>query len=343
MIDEKINNFLNAPYESINLGNVKNLKLNDLIKVYWGDEPIGKIEKGINILSPKVVALNSEYLDSNKKILVSKKLQLWLDKIILSTLKPIKEEIDQTISSVVRAIIFNVFESLGTILIDNYYNTIKNLDEHDKVVISRLGIRIGAKFFFMPNLLKKFPMELSAILWQVFNNVDLNINFPLPTDGRVSFESKINMPDTYWLAIGYIYLDGFAVRADIFERIFFLARQKIKYGPFVESSDLMNPIGCNSDQLKKILNFCNFESSTMGDDKKIFFSKVKNKKNNNKIKENKMIIKIQMNKKKKSISLIKKVKPKIKKVRPEIKNVRPETKKNNPDPNSPFAVLEKLL
>ena len=54
-------------------------------------------------------------------------------------------------------------------LINNHSNTIKNLNEHDKAVISRLGIRIGAKYFFMPNLLKKFPMELSALLWQVFD------------------------------------------------------------------------------------------------------------------------------------------------------------------------------
>ena len=44
------------------------------------------------------------------------------------------------------------------------------------------------------------------------------------------------MPKTYWFAIGYISLGGFLVRIDVFERIFFLARQKIKYGPFVESS-----------------------------------------------------------------------------------------------------------
>ena len=59
------------------------------------------------------------------------------------------------------------------------------------------------------------------------------------------------MPDSYWSAIGYYCSNNFAVRIDVFERVFFLARQKIKYGPFIESSDMMNPIGCNSDQLKK--------------------------------------------------------------------------------------------
>ena len=59
---------------------------------------------------------------------------------------------------------------------------------------------------------------------------------------------------------------------------FYLARQKIKYGPFVESSDMMNPIGCNSDQLKNILKFCGFESLLLGDNKKLFFFKPKKQK-----------------------------------------------------------------
>ena len=61
MIDDKISNFLNAPYDSINLGNPQDLKLNNKIKLYWGDEPIGYLFKGINIHSPKAEALNSEY------------------------------------------------------------------------------------------------------------------------------------------------------------------------------------------------------------------------------------------------------------------------------------------
>ena len=67
----------------------------------------------------------------------------------------------------------------------------------------------------------------------------------------------------------------------------------------------------------------------MGDDRKIFYTKIKN---NNQVsipKANKKIFKIQKNKKKQPISVI--------------KSTKPEKKKNNADPNSPFAVLEKLL
>ena len=117
----------------------------------------------------------------------------------------------------------------------------------------------------MPNFLKKNAMELKALLWRVFNDMSETAPYPLPKDGRVSFDSDILMPKSYWLAIGHVYIENFAVRVDVFERIFFLARQKIKFGPFIESSDLMNPVGCNSQQLINILSFCGFDNIILGE------------------------------------------------------------------------------
>ena len=331
MIEEKINNFLQAPFDALNLGDIRIRKINQSVNIYWGDEPIGKLIKGDKIFSPKAEVFNSEFVESDKKILMVKKLQKWIDDKILISLKPIADEIDQTINSEIRAIVFNVFNSLGTMLINNHSFTIKKMTIQDKSSISRTGIRIGAKFFFMPNLLKKLPMELNAMLWQVFNNENQDSFYPLPTDGRVSFIAETQMPESYWSAIGYHCLNNFAVRIDVFERVFFLARQKIKYGPFIESSDLMNPVGCNSDQLKNIMQFCGFDNITLGDDKKIFFFKIKKTlKSSKKLKlHKKNIIKVG-NKK-----INKNVKNKVKK-----KSV---IKENKADPNSPFAVLEKLL
>ena len=123
------------------------------------------------------------------------------------------------------------------------------------------------------------------------------------------------MPSNYWQSIGYIHIKNFSFRIDVFEKIFFIARQKIKKGPFLESSDLMNPIGCNSDQLKDIMTFCGFDFVILSDKKKLYFhSNIK-----------KDVKKISTKKKNKKVNNIK-----------DKKNVKR-------DPNSPFAVLEKLL
>ena len=73
----------------------------------------------------------------------------------------------------------------------------------------------------------------------------------------------------------------------------------------------MNPIGCNSEQLKDIMQFCGYDYVTISDEKKLFFLSDKKKETKKNHKKNKN--------KKNNDNTIKK------------------------DPNSPFAVLEKLL
>ena len=329
MIEEKINNFLKAPLDSFNLGGIDKIKISDEVKIYWGDEPIGIVVRGNNIFSPVAETINTEFLESDKKILVTKKLQEWLDETISINHKLLKSKIDENISSELRSIIFNVYNNLGTLLINDYYENIKKFTEQDKANISRAGIRIGAKFFFMPNLLKKFPMELNAFLWKIFNKANESQLYPLPKDGRVSFTTSVIMPESYWSAIGYVCINKFALRADVFERVFFLARQKIKYGPFIESSDMMNPAGCNSEQLSNILKYCGLDNIVIGN-KRLFFSNPNKKLVNNKIK-----IK---NKKAKTDKKFKENKPSS-----NTNNSKLIKKEKQKDPNSPFAVLQKLL
>ena len=80
MIEEKIDIFLQAPLDSINLGDIRSFKISEPVNIYWGDEPVGKLVKGINIFSPKAEALSTKFLESDKKILITRKLQQWVEK-----------------------------------------------------------------------------------------------------------------------------------------------------------------------------------------------------------------------------------------------------------------------
>ena len=46
MIQSKINDFINAPHDSINFGDISSLDLKDEVKIFWGDEPVGILKKG---------------------------------------------------------------------------------------------------------------------------------------------------------------------------------------------------------------------------------------------------------------------------------------------------------
>ena len=52
--------------------------------------------------------------------------------------------------------------------VEDYKTIIKNLTKENKIQISKIGVRIGAKFFFVPNFLKKYAMELNALLWRIY-------------------------------------------------------------------------------------------------------------------------------------------------------------------------------
>ena len=53
MIPERINSLINAPNEAFNFGKLKEKYMNELVYIYWGDDPVGYLEKGDNIFSPK--------------------------------------------------------------------------------------------------------------------------------------------------------------------------------------------------------------------------------------------------------------------------------------------------
>ncbi len=313
MIDEKVEKFLNAPLDSISFGDINKFKIKDESFIYWGDEPVGKLKKGKSIYKPSADALNSEYLSSENKLLISAKLQKWLEIEINETIHPLNKNIDEELNAEIRAVVFNCLENFGNYPIETFKSSLKTISQESKLQLSKLGIRIGAKYFFIPNLLKKKPLELCAILWKTFYNTKIDDFLPLPQNGRVSFTSQIKMPESYWQSIGYININNFAFRIDVFEKIFFIARQKIKKGPFLETSDLMNPIGCNSDQLKDIMIFCGYEYIKISDNKKLYF-----------LNKNKKQVKKNINKNKKL-------------------NKKTAINKLKRDPNSPFAVLEKLL
>ena len=147
MIEEKINNFLKAPLIAMNLGNISKFSISDEVKIYWGDEPIGRLIKGNKIFAPRAECLNSELLESDKKLAITAKLQKWVDDKIANTLKSLAEEIDADISSEARAIVYNVFDSLGTMKINGHSESLKKLSEGDKSSLSKTGIRVGTKFF----------------------------------------------------------------------------------------------------------------------------------------------------------------------------------------------------
>ena len=65
------------------------------VKIFWGSEQIGNLIRGSSIISPIAEALNTEYISSEKKLLISAKLQKWLENEIDDTLHPLNRNLNE--------------------------------------------------------------------------------------------------------------------------------------------------------------------------------------------------------------------------------------------------------
>ena len=286
MIPERVNELTNAPDEAFHYGDLHNIKMNKQPNIYWGDDVVGFFEKGKNIFSPKINIDNTDMLDNENKKKILQRLNTWFENKIENLLKPINQDTNK-ISEVanVRSIAYNLFNDLGCSHKMIFQIDINKMTTEEKKELSRLGIRTGIEYFYLTSFMKKNAIEFRALLWNIYNSSNKDFNYPLPHDGRVYF--NINAPNkslnnSYWQSIGYIRINNFAVRVDIFERIFFLVRQKYKFGPFIQHPELMNLIGCNINQLKELMSFLNYSSIKMANDQICFFYKNEDKSQKNK-------------------------------------------------------------
>ena len=62
-------------------------------------------------------------------------------------------KLDENINSEIRAIVFNCLENFGNYPIQEFRNSINKISSDSKLQLSKLGIRIGAKYFFVPKKL----------------------------------------------------------------------------------------------------------------------------------------------------------------------------------------------
>ena len=66
------------------------INFNERLKIFWGEEIVGQLLKGSTVFSPIAEALDNEYISSEKRLLISAKLQKWIDELIKILLWPTK-------------------------------------------------------------------------------------------------------------------------------------------------------------------------------------------------------------------------------------------------------------
>ena len=155
------------------------------------------------------------------------------------------------LSGAAKGIAFVLYERLGSVPTAEIGHLIRAMQESDKSRLARLGLRFGVETVYMPELLKPAQIELRSLLFSLANG--LFYEGAPPPAGRVAIDAIADVPDAYWLAVGYRRLGQRVMRVDMVERVAMLVRVAARQGQFKIAEDMLSLAGATREQMAQML------------------------------------------------------------------------------------------
>jgi len=156
-----------------------------------------------------------------------------------------------SLSGAAKGIAFILYERLGSVPTAEIGHLIRAMQESDKPRLARLGLRFGVETVYMPELLKPAQIELRSLLFSLANGAFYE-GAPPPA-GRVAIDAITDVPDAYWLAVGYRRLGQRVMRVDMVERVAMLVRVAARQGQFKIAEDMLSLAGATREQMALML------------------------------------------------------------------------------------------
>jgi ATP-dependent RNA helicase SUPV3L1/SUV3 len=210
------------------------LASNGLIR--WMGEPVAKLLPGDNIVRPRVRVLADEHLSGAALEHVQTRLDLWTRTHIERVLAPLFVlGAADDVTGIARGIAFQIVEALGVLERQKVAEDVKGLDQTQRAILRKHGVRFGAYHIYIPSLLKPAPRALAAELWVLKHGeaetAGLDELQRLAASGRTSFPVDKAVTKSLYRTIGYRACGERAVRVDILERLADLIRPALSWRP----------------------------------------------------------------------------------------------------------------
>ena len=259
----------------------KNLFINDDGKILWNNNPIAKIKKGENYLSPEIDIIADDALPFENKNELRVFLEKWLQNHIEEDLKDLinltKIKIEH---QYLRALAYQLYENNGVLKRKEVDEIIKKISKEDRKKLWKMGIKIGRYHIFLPRMFKPKSVTLRTILWKIY--YEINSKIEIPKFGLNFFESK-NSNEKFLLLCGFEKFKNFFVRIDILEKLFLNIINKTENKQFKVSAEMMNLLGCTKDNFYKFITLMNYKKAK---EDNVYYFTGDIKKNNKKIVKN---------------------------------------------------------
>ena len=249
----------------------KDIVINQDYKISWKNNPIGKIKKGKNYLSPEIEIIADESLDTKIKEDLFVFLNSWLDNYISEELNDLINLIKlKNKNQYIRALAFRLYENNGVLKRNEIEEVINKITKEDRKQFRNLGIKIGRYHIFLPRMLKPKAVELRILLWKFFN--ELTKKNEIPRSGlNFLFDEKKQFNSRFLLLCGFEKFKNFYVRVDILEKLFIKIIEKSDNGKFKIDSEMMNLLGCTKENFFRLMDLMNYKKQNS--DENIFVYK----------------------------------------------------------------------
>jgi ATP-dependent RNA helicase SUPV3L1/SUV3 len=241
----------------------KNLSIDSGNKIIWQDNPIAKIKKGENYLTPEIEVIADDALPSDEKKELEGCIKNWISSHVnevlddLINLTKIKIE-----NQYLRALAYRLYEDNGVLKRKKIEEIIDLISKEERKKLWNMGIKIGRYHVFLPKMLKPKAVTLRTILWKIYNNISSDLTVP---KFGLNFVTNENFNEKFLMLCGFERFKDYFVRIDILEKLFINIIAKTLNRKFKISPEMMNLLGCTKENFYKLIYLMNYKKSKDSD------------------------------------------------------------------------------
>ena len=233
------------------------IEINSENKILWKKNPIARLKKGSNYLSPEIDIIADESLNLDSKIKLIAFLNKWLSNHINEVLGDLIKLTERKIENqYLRGLVFQLYENNGVVKRTEVAQIVKSVPADERKKLWGMGIKIGRYHIYLPKMLKPKAVGFRVGLWKIFNDLsDIN---KIPQSG-LNFLVDKNFDKDFLLLCGFEKFKDFFVRIDILEKLFIKIIESTKDRKFMINAEMMNLLGCSKENFYKLMSYMNYK------------------------------------------------------------------------------------
>lgn len=225
-----------APHAAFTLG--------DDASVRYGDEVLGALVRGRELVSPGFVLADAIAVDRGERARLERRLVAFAKDVTGGLLARVASS---GAEGIVRGVLWQLERGLGSLDAHRARAELASLGDMDREALTSRGIVLGARVVYARSTLSAEALRLRALLVRLF----LGLDAPRAPGGATTLPRDTRVPQDAYLAAGFLTLGTRVMRVDIVERV--LASLASLEEPFEVPAPVRASLGVKRAELPRIM------------------------------------------------------------------------------------------